>query len=351
MNSKIFLLCAVLALSPPLLAREKTDLLVMRNGDRLTCEIKRLDSDVLYVGLDYVLGTISVNWSKVDHVESKQLFLVKTQDGSVYSGTLSTVSSSNARPITIEVLELPLKRTELDKSQITHMEETAENFWQRFNGQIGLGSTYSKGNQTGQYNLNANLNYPRERWSASAAYTSNLSSSSGSSLSTRNDIQLSAQRLLRWNNWYYSGLADFLQSTQQGITLQSTFGGGVGRYLKNSDTASFSVTGGFAWQQINYDDSLVSVRPQQVISGLVSTQLNLFYFDRTNLNVSATVLPALSDPGRVHFNLNAAYYVKLWRKITWNLTFYGNWDNHPPPGFSSADYGASSGVSWKFGNQ
>jgi hypothetical protein len=47
-----------------------------------------------------------------------------------------------------------------------------------------------------------------------------------------------------------------------------------------------------------------------------------------------TLLHALSDPDRVHFNLNTSYYVKLWRKLTWNITFYGNWDNHPPPGFS-----------------
>lgn len=98
MNSKTPLLCALLMLSSPLLAREKTDVPVMRNGDRLTCEIKRLDSDVLYIRLDYVLGTISVNGSKVDHVESKQLFLVKTQDGSVYSGALSTVSSYQRAP-------------------------------------------------------------------------------------------------------------------------------------------------------------------------------------------------------------------------------------------------------------
>ena len=64
MNSKTLLLCSLLILSSPLLAREKSDVLVMRNGDRLTCEIKRLDSGVLYVRLDYVLGTISVNWSK-----------------------------------------------------------------------------------------------------------------------------------------------------------------------------------------------------------------------------------------------------------------------------------------------
>jgi hypothetical protein len=29
---------------------------------------------------------------------------------------------------------------------------------------------------------------------------------------------------------------------------------------------------------------------------------------------------------------------------------YGNWDNRPPPGFASSDYGSSSGVSWTFGN-
>jgi Holliday junction resolvase len=222
LKTKYLLLCLLIFLSSPLAAREKTDVLVMRNGDRLTCEIKSLDSDVLYIRLDYVLGTISVDWSKVDHIESKQLFLVKTQDGSVYSGALSTTVSSGARPVMIEVLEPSSTKVALDKSQITQMEQTAENFLQRFNGQIVLGSIYNRGNQSAQYNLNGDVNYPRERWSA-------LSSSNGSSVSTRNDIELSALRLLRWSNWYYTGVTEFLQSSQQGITLQSTFGGGIGR--------------------------------------------------------------------------------------------------------------------------
>ena len=68
--------------------REKSDVRVLRNGDRLTCEIKSLDSDTLSISLDYAAGTISINWGKVDHVEGKQLFLVKTPDGLVYSGQL-----------------------------------------------------------------------------------------------------------------------------------------------------------------------------------------------------------------------------------------------------------------------
>jgi hypothetical protein len=350
-NTRMLLLCSVLILATPLGAREKTDVLVMRNGDHLTCEIKNLDSDVLNIKLDYALGTISVDWSKVDHIESQQLFIVKTQDGLVYTGKLSTSAAPGTRPTTIEVLEPSSQTVSLAKTQISEMLETAENFFQRFNGQIGLSSIYNRGNQSAQYNLSSDVNYPRERWSASAAYSSNFSSSNGTSISTRNEVDLSAQRLLRWNNWYYTGLAEFLQSSQNGITLESTYGGGIGRYLKNTGRTSISLTGGFGWQQINFQQSVRTAPTEHVTSALIATQVKLYYFDRTNLDLSAMLLPALSDPGRVHFNLNFSYYVKLWRNLNWNISLYGNWDNRPPPGFSGSDYGTSSGLSWKFGNR
>ena len=56
--------CALLA-SASLFARESTDVIVMKNGDHITGKIKSLDSGVLSVSLDYVDGTISVDWSKV----------------------------------------------------------------------------------------------------------------------------------------------------------------------------------------------------------------------------------------------------------------------------------------------
>jgi hypothetical protein len=83
-NPKMLPFCFLLLIGVPLSAREKSDILVMRNGDRFTCEIKSLDADTLSIGLDYASGTIAINWDKVEHVESKQLFLVKTQDGPVF---------------------------------------------------------------------------------------------------------------------------------------------------------------------------------------------------------------------------------------------------------------------------
>jgi hypothetical protein len=231
------------------------------------------------------------------------------------------------------------------------MEETDLSFLRRFNGEVGLSSIYNKGNQSAQYNLNADAVYPRERWSAAVSYSSSFSSSTGSSSVTRNESQITAQRLLRWNNWYYAGLADFLQSSEQGIQLQSTFGGGIGRYFKNTNNTRISVYSGLAWQNIAYHEQLVPATNQQVTSALIVGKISLFRFDRTNLDVLATVLPALSDPGRIHTNLNVTYYIKLWSKFNWNISFYGNWDNQPPPGFSSSDYGTSSGITFRFGNR
>jgi hypothetical protein len=350
MNLKTALFCFLL-LALPLAAREKSDVLVMRNGDRLTCEIKALDADTLSISLDYAAGLVSINWGKVDHIESKQLFLVKTQGGLVYTGSLSTPATPGARPTKIEVLEASTRRVELDKAHVIHVEETELSFWRRLNGQIGLNSIYNKGNQSVQYNLTGDVVYPRERWSASLSYNSSFSSSTGVSSVTRNETQLNAQRLLRWNNWYYEGLADFLQSSEQSIQLQSTFGGGIGRYLKNTNNSRISVYGGVAWQNIAYHQQAVLSPNQQVTSALIVGKMKLFRFDKTNLDLTALLLPALSEPGRVHTNLNVVYYVKIWGNFTWNMSFYGNWDNQPPPGFSGSDYGTSSGISYTFGNR
>ncbi len=351
MRIRVFVLCCAFSFSAPMLARDKSDVIIMKNGDRITCEIKRLASDTLYIKVDYILDTLSVEWIKVDHVESKQLFIVKTQDGIVYSGTLSTPSSSGGRPINIQVLDPTDTSVEIEKSHVIEMDQTFSTIWERFNGDIGLGLIYSKGNQSTQYNFSSSLNYPRERWSASAAFNSTLSSSTGRSPATRNELNLNIERLLRWNNWYYTGLADFLQSSEQGIQLQSGIGGGIGRYLVNNNRSMVSLYGGLVWQRINYQQTIVPSLTQNAASALIGSEVRLFRFNKTNLSVSAALLPAITESSRVHFNLNTSYYIKLWSNLTWNISFYGNWDNRPPPNFSGSDYGTSSGVAWKFGNR
>jgi hypothetical protein len=351
MNIRVIILTSTLLFSLRLLAQKSDDILVMKNGDRFTCEIKGLSAGVLSVKLSYVDGTISVQWSQVAHLESNRLFLVKTESGVVYTGKLSTSGASDDPPIKIEIAEAPAREVEVPQRKIISLSQTSENFWHRFNGAVNTGLQYSKGNESVQFNVSSQVAYNRERWSSQASFNSSFSSSSGASLSTRNQTNLSALKLLRWNNWFYAGTASFLQSSVQEINLQTTLGGGVGRYLKNTNRASIYVLGGFGWQNVGYRQYIVDQGTQNTAVAFVGTEIKAFKFKKTNLDISANVLPAITGPARVQFNTNATYYIKIISDLSWNFSFYGSWDTRPPATFTKSDYGTSSGLSWTFGNR
>ena len=63
-TSQILLFSCTLLTAASLNAGESTDVIVMKNGDHLTGKVKSVDRGVLFVSLDYVDGTISVDWSE-----------------------------------------------------------------------------------------------------------------------------------------------------------------------------------------------------------------------------------------------------------------------------------------------
>jgi hypothetical protein len=192
--------------------------------------------------------------------------------------------------------------------------------------------------------------YPRERWTAGGAFTSSLTGNTGAPVSTRNDGSAYYRHLMRWNNWFYTGVGSLLQSTEQDIRLQSSLGGGIGRYLKNTNRARVAVYGGMAYQNTKYNQTAADPS-QNIVAALVGASADLFRFNKTNLAISTTVIPAFNQPGRVFTALNATYWMKFWSNFTWNVSFYGSWDNQPPPTFSGSDYGTSTGLGWTFGNR
>lgn len=123
------LLC-VFFTATPLLARQKTDVLAMNNGDRLTCEIRGLDAGILFSASITFKGT-SVNWLKVRYIESKQIFLVHTESDAVYTGTLSTCRHRNFSSGTHRNSRSYRREGPLEQQQIVTINQTSERFWQR----------------------------------------------------------------------------------------------------------------------------------------------------------------------------------------------------------------------------
>ncbi len=321
----------------------------MKNGDRITGEIKRLENAVLIVDLDWVDGSISIDWFKVARMESKFLFIVKLEDGSVYSARV--ITPEGPAPASLEIQEEGAETLTVEKSQVAAMTQTSEGILDRFSGKITLGATYSKGNSATQFNITSEVDYTETRWAGSLNYAGNLTSSTGASAATRNQLDLAAYHFLR-KNYFFGGTVGFLQSSTQGINRQASFGGGVGRFFKNTNRVRFSVLGGAGWQRTDYEPTTVSEEaPQKIIVGLISSNLQIFTFKKTTLNVLGTLAPAMSDPGRLFAKANATYYLKVFGKIDWNFSFYGSWDTQPPQHLASSDYGTSTGLSYSFGNK
>ena len=121
-------------------------MIVMKNGDRFTGEIKGLSGGVLYISVQSILGTSQVQWSKVAHLESKRLFHVRTEDGAVYTGSLNTTRATQGnQPMEIAVGETPGEAV-IESSHVVGMEVTSARFFRRFNGNINTGVIYAKGN-------------------------------------------------------------------------------------------------------------------------------------------------------------------------------------------------------------
>jgi putative salt-induced outer membrane protein YdiY len=341
----------VLVLGTSVSAQKRTDVLVMKNGDRITCEIISLGSGVLSVKLDYVDGAISINWREVAKVESDRFFIVKTENGSVYEGTIATATASGDEPVSIRVAEPGAPEPEIiEAEKVVTIAKSSQEFWSRFNGEVSMGLTYSKANNNAQYNISSSVAYPRERWGISAQFNSTLTSNKDSDTSTRNQLDINADRLLTRKNYFANGFVGLLQSTEQGIALQTIIGGGVGRYFINTNRARIKVVGGAAWQRTRYSGTTELQGTQDNATAVIATDINVFEFKKLKLKASAIFLPSVSEPGRINFRTNEDLYVKIYGNLDWKISFYGSWDNRPPIGLPSSDYGTSTGLSYSFGN-
>src|SRR5688572_19425042 len=83
----VLLVWSLLAVAPPVAAADKVDVITFKNGDRVTCEIKRLDRGTLEISTD-PLGTVTVHWGEVTAVASPREFDVQVSSGVQYYGAL-----------------------------------------------------------------------------------------------------------------------------------------------------------------------------------------------------------------------------------------------------------------------
>jgi putative salt-induced outer membrane protein YdiY len=335
-----------LANSGPCFAKvSRHDIVIMKNGDRLTGEVKRLEQGVLYIQTDYFSGSVGVDWLQVEKVESKATYQIVLSDGKRLTGSISKVGTA-AGPnkdviVRAEGVEVPLAGTD-----VVEIQSQKPNFWRQLKGAIDLGYSYTSGNGQSSLSSSASAEYPSVNWAAGASYTASFSGQSGGTTSNLFDVQAFGERFLSRNS-YLIGLSDFLHSSQQDLVLRTTFGGAYGRYLVRNNQNSLRWLLGADYTRANYQSEL-SQPTQQDEELLVGVEYQLFHFDRYTLQSQFLVFPGISDFGRVRFTTTDILSIKLSNNFHLNFSFWDNFDSRPPLNAPKNAQGISTGLGWTF---
>ena len=322
--------------------RSKSDIVYMKNGDKITCEIKSLEKGQLTVKPDYTSSSIVLDWEKVDHVESSQDFVVTDPKGTVYSGSIR--HDEETKDLTI----LGSDTTRLPNLSVVQIEELGNSFWRRMRGNIDLGLSFAKSNDQKNVSLQSGLYYQSREHLFSLDSNSQFTSQQETNDTNETNVKTALYKELRRSNWYYGGIANFLSSTAQQIDLRSTLGGGLAKRIIFTNRTNLNAVGGLALTVERDAPGTTSTARTKALDSSFAVQYSTFRFDSTTFNTALWIYPSLTSPGRVRFTVNQDVYYKFLGDFYIRMSFYDNFDNQPVVGAPSNNLGGSTSVGWSF---
>jgi hypothetical protein len=324
---------------------KRHDIIVMKNGDRLTGEVKKLENGILYVEPDYVSSPIPIDWFQVATVQSTAGFQVVLKNGDHAAGTIEKISADEAPGADFKI-RASGREISAAGNDVVNIDSRNKSFLRQLTGAIDLGYNFTSGNSQTQVSSDADATYLSTQWSTGAAVTSSFSGQSGAPQTNLVDVSTFGERFLNGNSSIVA-LSDFLHSSQQDLNLRVTVGGGYGHYWVRTSQIQFRGLFGAVYTHEDFR-STTSSPTQQNIEALVGIQYRMFHFSRYSLFSQLSIFPGLSDIGRLRATTKTTFSVKFINNFRTNLSFWDNFDSHPPINAKKNELGISNSVGWTF---
>jgi len=319
---------------PEAAAADKTDQVVMNNGDRLIGEIKSLQVGQLEFKASYMASSVELDWTKVTHLESTRRFRVEFSDGMLASGSISK-SSSPTDGTDFEVVEIfgPIKRNAVEVVSIEPLEKS---FWSRFRGSADVGLTLQP--EVGQttWTGNISLDYPAESFRVDSQASSYFDSHEDAENSVRQSFGLSYYQFLS-RKYFVLGMVGFLKDNQLNLDLRSTFSVSGGKFITHSTRRGLAVFAGIAATTEKYFDTTTNNNGTSA-EALTGTEFYLVRFASSQIKTKLLVYPSLTDWGRIRVDWESSFSWEIWKDVYWKMSVLENYDSRPPEGAPHNDF-------------
>ena len=323
-------------------AKNVDDVVVLKNGDRLTGEIKGLQSGELRIKADYMAEAVRLDWAKVDRLESKSTFMIWLVDGKLVEDVMRLLPA-NASEAPNFVIGSSFRVPQLDVIRIAPADRQ---FWKRLEGSIDFGFSFTSGNDQYQTQLAATTTYRTGDHSFTASIDSAFSGQTEGTSLTRNQFNFDYRKQLN-ERWYVGGLVSLLRSDQQSLNLRTSVGGLIGRNLKQTEHTRLSVYGGIVGTRENYSESIGTPRTTNA-DAIAGADFATFRFSSLDIRSRFSLFPSLTTPGRTRLQATSDLQIKIVKDLWWGFHVYENYDSKPPVRADKNDLGVSTSLGWKF---
>lgn len=335
-----------IAVLPRVLAAQKTDTLLLSNGDRIIGEVTVLENGLLQYKTDNI-GTISVKWDRVVRLTSRLYFEVETRTGRRYFGTFASMDTAGYLAVALDRVEVvPLA----DVVGITRIKQTS--FFDRIDGYLDLGFSYAKSNRTVQLTSGLDATYLLEHWSVSLKGNLFIQSQNTADPTRRWSLASSVQRQMA-KRWLVYTLGQLQQNQELGLDLRTLLSPGGGRELFRTNSHEANAFLGIAYQKEWYSDSTANggASGTDNLEAAVAGDYRAFRYDSPELDVSANlqVFPSLSDLGRVRLEGDLRTRYEVLKDFFITLAFELSVDSRPPgTDTPNSDFTTTLSLTWKF---
>ncbi len=324
----------VLAFISATAAAQDEDVLILRNGDRLTGEIRGLTRGNLAFNTD-ATGTIQVEWIYVAELTGSETFDIELANGVRYLGSLRAQVAARQLMIDVggaEPVTIPFAR-------VVSMTEIESTFRERLEMDLDFGYDFTKSSDVEILTLGFDMAYRAEvSISAIRFDTKRTDRGENGGLVDQASLDFDYMRLLD-DRWLATGLLGFTSNTELGIDLRTTIGGGGGRIFSQSGQHRIAWVAGLTRIQEQVVDSNETNESSE---GFGTLLVDWFPSEGNDFDLSSrwTVFPSLSQSGRYRSEFDLDLEWEIFDDITWGLSFYHDFDSDPPSTNAvRADYG------------
>ncbi len=319
---------------------DKSDIILFKNGDRLTGEVKVLDRGKIAFDTD-ATGVIKVEWDDIEQLYSKTTFEIALQNGERLYGSLAETTRHNEIRLQTDAtaLDLPI-------ATVVRMTPIESRLIDRMNMSVNVGYSLAKANKLEQANVGYDFSYREEKRQITFSFDGSQSNSESDPSSTRTFADLGYRQFLPAHAWDPFGIAQIERNDELGIDRRESVGGGMSRWLRDTNQSRIAFGVGLIR---SLEDERGSTETKSDTEALIAMDFEWFRYDSPQLDVSTkfSVYNRLSGTREPRGNLDVNFKWEIFKDFFWSFSFYYTFDQQHETGTATNDYGSFVSLGWK----